>query len=97
MKPDFHFKPRELEILKLITKALSKKAIDGKLVISIHTLNTYVKSLHAKTNTHLWSALVLLQLIILQVRQMMIRMEKLQWRECSCKYEYSVAGTLSHF
>jgi DNA-binding CsgD family transcriptional regulator len=58
MKNKIHLTPRELQVLKLISKGLQRKTIASKLKISIHTVNDYVKSLHVKTNTHLWGELV---------------------------------------
>lgn len=43
---------REREIIFLITKALCRKNIAKNLNISLHTVDTHIRHIHLKTNTH---------------------------------------------
>lgn len=43
---------REKEIIILLSKATCRKAIAEILRISLHTVDTHLRHLHLKTNTH---------------------------------------------
>jgi DNA-binding CsgD family transcriptional regulator len=43
---------RETAILKLVTQAKCRKTIASELNMSIHTVDTHLRHIHLKTNTH---------------------------------------------
>jgi DNA-binding CsgD family transcriptional regulator len=43
---------REREILLLVANAKYRKAIARELTLSIHTIDTHLRHIHLKTNTH---------------------------------------------
>jgi DNA-binding CsgD family transcriptional regulator len=57
MKP--LFTPRENEIRQLVGKATLRKDIADQLQMSIHTVNTHLRSIRMKTNTSTMAELVL--------------------------------------
>jgi DNA-binding CsgD family transcriptional regulator len=57
-----NYKPltaKEQEVLKFLKKGKHRKLIAGELNISINTLNTHLRNLHLKTNTHSIPELIL--------------------------------------
>lgn len=53
------FTPRELQIMQLVAKATLRKRIASQLHMSIHTVDTHLRSIHKKTNTTTMAELVL--------------------------------------
>lgn len=53
------FTAREGEILQLIAKATLRKNIADQLRMSIHTVDTHLRSIHKKTNTTTMAELML--------------------------------------
>ncbi len=53
------FTQRELDILHLVAKATLRKNIADQLQMSIHTVDTHLRSIHKKTNTTTMAELVL--------------------------------------
>ena len=43
---------REKEIIQLVSNAKCRKTIASELDISIHTVDTHLRHIHLKTNTH---------------------------------------------
>lgn len=43
---------REKEIVRLLTQAKGRKTIAADLGISIHTIDTHLRNIYVKTNTH---------------------------------------------
>ena len=43
---------RELEVLKLFAKGLSKKEISERLIISVKTVSTHIERISDKLNVH---------------------------------------------
>lgn len=52
------FTPREQQILQLISKAMLRKNIAAQLQLSIHTVDTHLRSIHRKTNTTTMAELI---------------------------------------
>jgi len=50
---------REVAILRLVVQAKCRKHIADELKLSIHTVDTHLRHIHLKTNTHSLSELVL--------------------------------------
>ena len=50
---------REKEVIKLVAEAKSRKIIACELNISIHTVDTHLRHIHLKTNTHSLSELLI--------------------------------------
>lgn len=53
------FTQRELDILELVAKATLRKNIAFQLNMSIHTVDTHLRSIHQKTNTNSMAELIL--------------------------------------
>ena len=53
------FTQREQDILHLVAKATLRKHIAYQLNMSIHTVDTHLRSIHKKTNTTTMAELVL--------------------------------------
>jgi DNA-binding CsgD family transcriptional regulator len=49
---------REQSIIRLVARAKSRKTIADELNLSIHTVDTHLRHIHLKTNTHSLSELV---------------------------------------
>jgi two-component system response regulator FimZ (fimbrial Z protein) len=60
MKKDFNLTARESEILFLISQALSRKRIAERLAISNRTVDSHIRNMHQKCNTHSVVELILL-------------------------------------
>ncbi len=50
---------REREVIALVAQAKSRKIIASDLNISIHTVDTHLRHIHLKTNTHSLSELII--------------------------------------
>jgi DNA-binding NarL/FixJ family response regulator len=50
---------REKAIIRLVAQAKARKTIAAELKVSIHTVDTHLRHIHLKTNTHSLSELVL--------------------------------------
>ena len=50
---------RERDVIKLVAEAKCRKIIASDLNISIHTVDTHIRHLHLKTNTHSLSELLI--------------------------------------
>ena len=50
---------REKEVIKLVAQAKCRKVIASELNISIHTVDTHLRHIHLKTNTHSLSELLI--------------------------------------
>ena len=50
---------REREVIALVVQAKSRKIIASDLNISIHTVDTHLRHIHLKTNTHSLSELLI--------------------------------------
>lgn len=53
------FTQREIEILELVAKATLRKNIAYQLNMSIHTVDSHLRSIHQKTNTNSMAELIL--------------------------------------
>ncbi len=53
------FTQREIDILELVAKAALRKTIASELNMSIHTVDTHLRSIHQKTNTNSMAELIL--------------------------------------
>ncbi len=53
------FTQREIDILELVAKATLRKNIAHQLNMSIHTVDTHLRSIHQKTNTNSMAELIL--------------------------------------
>jgi two-component system secretion response regulator SsrB len=52
MEKEIKFSIRELEIIHLIAQAKCRKSIADELKISIHTVDTHLRNIRLKSNTH---------------------------------------------
>ena len=43
---------REIEVVQLIAQGKDRKKIADELNVSIHTVDTHIRHIHVKTNTH---------------------------------------------
>jgi len=50
---------REKEIIQLVSNAKCRKTIANELNISIHTVDTHLRHIHLKTNTHSFTELII--------------------------------------
>ena len=51
-KKDFGLTEREREVLELMKEGLTKKEIDGRLELSFHTVDDYLRNIYAKLHVH---------------------------------------------
>jgi DNA-binding CsgD family transcriptional regulator len=52
METNANFSEREKEILRLVLQAKGRKKIADELNLSIHTVDTHLRHIHLKSNTH---------------------------------------------
>ncbi|MGA2822769.1 MAG: helix-turn-helix transcriptional regulator [Bacteroidales bacterium] len=52
MEDKTKFSAREKTILQLVAQAKCRKIIASELNLSIHTVDTHLRHIHLKTNTH---------------------------------------------
>jgi DNA-binding CsgD family transcriptional regulator len=59
LKEKIMLSDREKAIIQLVAQAKGRKAIASELKLSIHTVDTHLRHIHLKTNTHTVSELLL--------------------------------------
>jgi len=52
MEENHSLSTRETAILRLVVQAKCRKTIARELKVSIHTVDTHLRHIHLKTNTH---------------------------------------------
>ena len=58
METTSNFSSREKEIIRLVTQAKGRKKIADELNLSIHTVDTHLRHIHIKSNTHSLTELI---------------------------------------
>ena len=58
MEATSNFSVREKEIIRLVSQAKGRKTIAAELKLSIHTVDTHLRHIHMKSNTHSLTELV---------------------------------------
>lgn len=59
---------REIEVVQLIAKGKDRKKIADELDVSIHTVDSHIRHIHLKTDTHSLSEIVIWSLSNLNQR-----------------------------
>jgi len=59
MEENTKLSTREKAIILMVAEAKSRKTIASELKISIHTVDTHIRHIHLKTNTHSLPELVI--------------------------------------